>query len=280
MERQLLSAGRFEALYGFAGRLAHDLNNPLMIVTGYAEELMQALKPSDPLRQDASEILGAARRIGGIAAQLTEFARRQGKTATRVNIGEAIARSAVEIRRGGRRARHRGIEGPIPSPWLPWRIQGQLGEVLAAVVAGTRRSTPRERTRVVIAWDVRECQGASVADCSGCRKIRSHHHSATTATGWTPSRLRACSIPCSATSSEPARRPQLGSSARLQFSSRVGRRYRLFERTRAKVRRSRSICPMSRRKARRPGILRREPSHSVGNPLRFWSSTTKPGFAN
>src|SRR4029077_11344386 len=33
LERQLLAAGRFEALYGFAGRLAHDLNNPLMIVT-------------------------------------------------------------------------------------------------------------------------------------------------------------------------------------------------------------------------------------------------------
>ena len=30
----------------------------------------------------------------------------------------------------------------------------QLGDVLAAVIAGARKSTPRERTRITIAWDV------------------------------------------------------------------------------------------------------------------------------
>src|SRR5581483_4426138 len=57
LEQQLLSAGRFEALHAFAGRIAHDLNNPLMVVTGYAEELMQGLKAGDPLRDEAGEIL-------------------------------------------------------------------------------------------------------------------------------------------------------------------------------------------------------------------------------
>jgi two-component system, cell cycle sensor histidine kinase and response regulator CckA len=153
MERQLLSAGRFEALYGFAGRLAHDLNNPLMIVTGYAEELMQALKPSDPLRQDASEILGAARRIGGIAAQLTEFARRQGKPATRVNIGEAISKLRSRLAAEAGEGVTVELQGH-PEPVVAMADEGQLGEVLAAVVAGTRRGAPRKRARVVIAWDV------------------------------------------------------------------------------------------------------------------------------
>jgi two-component system cell cycle sensor histidine kinase/response regulator CckA len=153
MERQLLSAGRFEALYGFAGRLAHDLNNPLMIVTGYAEELMQALKPSDPLRQEASEILGAARRIGGIAAQLTEFARRQGRPASRVNVGETIVnlRSKIAAAAGERVAVELTAN---PEPIIAMADPGQLGEVLAAVVAGARKSTPRERARITVAWDV------------------------------------------------------------------------------------------------------------------------------
>lgn len=153
LERQLLSAGRFEALYGFAGRLAHDLNNPLMIVTGYAEELMQALKPSDPLRQEAGEILGAARRIGGIAAQLTEFARRQGKPASRINVGDVLVnlRSKLISAAGERVTVDLKVN---PEPLVAMADPGQLAEVLSAVVAGARKSTPRERTRITIAWDV------------------------------------------------------------------------------------------------------------------------------
>ncbi|MCU1334696.1 MAG: Blue-light-activated protein [Bryobacterales bacterium] len=153
LERQLLSAGRFEALYSFAGRLAHDLNNPLMIVTGYAEELMQGLKAGDPLREEAGQILDAARRIGGLAGQLTEFARSQGKPASQVNIGDAILnlRSAITVAAGERVAVELTVNR---APILAMADPGQLGEVLAAVIAGPRRSTPRERTRITIAWDV------------------------------------------------------------------------------------------------------------------------------
>ena len=148
LERQLLSAGRFEALYAFAGRLAHDLNNPLMIVTGYAEELMQALKAGDPLREEAGEILGAARRIGGLAAQLTEFSRRQAKPASRVNLGDAILnlRSTITTAAGQAVAVELAVNR---TPVLAMADPVQLGEVLAAVISGGRA-----KTRITIAWDV------------------------------------------------------------------------------------------------------------------------------
>jgi two-component system cell cycle sensor histidine kinase/response regulator CckA len=156
LERQLLAAGRFEALYGFAGRLAHDLNNPLMIVTGYAEELMQALKPSDPLRQEAGEILGAARRIGAIAAQLTEFARPQGKPTSRVNIGDTILslRPKLSAAAGASGERMAVELAENRTPIFAMADPGQLGEVLAAVIARPAKGVPRERTRIAIAWDV------------------------------------------------------------------------------------------------------------------------------
>jgi CheY-like chemotaxis protein len=124
-----------------------------MIVTGYAEELMQALKPSDPLRQEASEILGAARRIGGIAAQLTEFARRQGKPASRISVGDVLVnlRSKITAAAGERVAVELTAN---PQPVVAMADPGQLGEVLTAVIAGARKSTPRERTRIVVSWDV------------------------------------------------------------------------------------------------------------------------------
>ena len=152
-ERQLLSSGRFEGLYAFAGRLAHDLNNPLMVVTGYAEELLQALKAGDPLREDAGQILEAARRIGGLAAQLTEFAKPQGNTASPVNIGDAILnlRSKIVAAAGERVAVELAVNR---TPIVALADPVQLGEVLAAVIAGPLSGAPRVRTRIIIAWDV------------------------------------------------------------------------------------------------------------------------------
>ena len=156
LERQLLAAGRFEALYAFAGRLAHDLNNPLMVVTGYAEELMQALKPSDPLRQEASEILAAARRIGGIAGQLTDFARPQGKPASRVNVGETILSLRPKLTAAaGASGERTAVElAENRTPIFAMADPGQLGEVVAALIARPAKGIPRERTRIAISWDV------------------------------------------------------------------------------------------------------------------------------
>ena len=152
LEQQLLAAGRFEALYGFAGRLAHEINNPLMIVTGYAEELIQALNPGDPLRSEAGEILGAARRIGALAAQLSEFVRRQGKPAGPVNLGDAILdlRSKITAAAGARVAVELSVNR---IPVMAMADPDQLAEVLSAVIAGTRESSA-ERTRIIIEWDV------------------------------------------------------------------------------------------------------------------------------
>ena len=48
LEEQWLTAGRSTALHSFASRLAHDLNNPLMIITGYAEEMLNNLRQGFP----------------------------------------------------------------------------------------------------------------------------------------------------------------------------------------------------------------------------------------
>ncbi len=124
-----------------------------MIVTGYAEELMQALQATDPLRQEAGEILGAARRIGGLAAQLTEFARPQAKPASRVNLGDAIMnlRSKITAAAGERVAVELTVNR---APVLAMADPEQLGEVLSAAIVGPRNSAPQDRTRITIAWDV------------------------------------------------------------------------------------------------------------------------------
>jgi two-component system, cell cycle sensor histidine kinase and response regulator CckA len=86
LEDQLTQAGRVEAISKLASRLAHDLNNMLMIMTGYGEELLNGLPQGSSLRSDVQEILTATERMTGLTSQLLSFARRQAAPAGTVEL--------------------------------------------------------------------------------------------------------------------------------------------------------------------------------------------------
>ncbi|HWY48950.1 MAG TPA: response regulator [Bryobacteraceae bacterium] len=86
LEDQLTQAERVEAVSKLSSRLAHDLNNMLMIMTGYGEELLNGLPPGSSLRSDVQEILTATERMTGLTSQLLSFARRQAAPAGTVEL--------------------------------------------------------------------------------------------------------------------------------------------------------------------------------------------------
>jgi CheY-like chemotaxis protein len=53
-----------------AGRVLHEANNLLMVLSGYGEEILDALPAGSPLREDMREILRSTDRIKGMSAQL------------------------------------------------------------------------------------------------------------------------------------------------------------------------------------------------------------------
>ena len=57
-----------------AGRVLHEANNLLMVLSGYGEEILDALPPASPLREDMREILRSTDRIKGMSAQLQSLA--------------------------------------------------------------------------------------------------------------------------------------------------------------------------------------------------------------
>jgi CheY-like chemotaxis protein len=94
---------RVQALRELAARLAHDLNNMLMIVTGHGEEAINGLAANSPLRADVQEILNASERMSVLTASLLAFTRRQPATLAHVDLESVLSsietRSGLEIRR-------------------------------------------------------------------------------------------------------------------------------------------------------------------------------------
>jgi PAS domain S-box-containing protein len=76
-EDQLRQAQKIEAIGRLAGGVAHDFNNVLTAIMGYADLLMDEFTEDDPRRQDLLEIKKAAERAAGLTRQLLAFSRKQ-----------------------------------------------------------------------------------------------------------------------------------------------------------------------------------------------------------
>ncbi len=77
LEEQLLQARKMESVGRLAGGVAHDFNNMLNVIMGYAELALSNVSPEDPLRSNLKEILDAGKRSSEITRQLLAFARQQ-----------------------------------------------------------------------------------------------------------------------------------------------------------------------------------------------------------
>jgi two-component system, cell cycle sensor histidine kinase and response regulator CckA len=76
LEGQAATAQKSDALNRLSAKLAHDLNNLLMIIAGYGEELKNSVPASNPLHNDMKEILVATERLYTLTTQLQTYTRK------------------------------------------------------------------------------------------------------------------------------------------------------------------------------------------------------------
>ncbi len=75
LERQLLEAQKLESIGRLAAGVAHDFNNVLTSVSGYAHLALSRLPPGDPVHEDVRQIVRAVDRAGRLVTQLQAFSR-------------------------------------------------------------------------------------------------------------------------------------------------------------------------------------------------------------
>ena len=77
LEDQFRQAQKMEAVGRLAGGVAHDFNNLLMVISGYAEVILNQLDAQHPLHEKGRAIQQAADRATTLTRQLLAFSRKQ-----------------------------------------------------------------------------------------------------------------------------------------------------------------------------------------------------------
>jgi len=90
LEARLRQAHRLEAIGRLAGGVAHDFNNMLAALLGFARELREELPPGAPQQEAVSEILAVSQRGVQVTRSLLAFSRRQALELDRVDAGELL----------------------------------------------------------------------------------------------------------------------------------------------------------------------------------------------
>lgn len=115
-QRRMIQASRAAAVGELAAGVAHEVNNPLAAVLGYAELLIDDIEPNDPRRADVETIRTQALRARSIVRALGDFAQRGAPALAPTDLGDLVRRTVDLIRF---QAERRGVTveeryGPLP----------------------------------------------------------------------------------------------------------------------------------------------------------------------
>jgi signal transduction histidine kinase/CheY-like chemotaxis protein len=99
LEEQYRQTQKMEAIGQLAGGVAHDFNNMLGVILGYAELALTEVDQSHPLYNKLKEIEKAALRSADITRQLLAFARKQTIEPKVLNLNETVEGMLKMLRR-------------------------------------------------------------------------------------------------------------------------------------------------------------------------------------
>ncbi len=137
LEAQLYQAQKMESVGRLAGGVAHDYNNMLSVILGYAQIACNKAEPGSSLRDNLQQIIDAAQRSANISRQLLGFARKQVIAPRILDLNGTIANALKLLRRL--------IGEDIELVWRPdpelWPVHidpSQIDQILANLCVNAR----------------------------------------------------------------------------------------------------------------------------------------------
>jgi signal transduction histidine kinase len=97
LERQLIASGRLVSVGEITASMAHEFNNPLGIILGFAEEVRSELPPGDHNHRALLIIEEETRRCQKIIQELLQFTRPTGPEPAWTNIRETVEKSLALV---------------------------------------------------------------------------------------------------------------------------------------------------------------------------------------
>ena len=135
------NAERLEAVATMAGGVAHDFNNQLAVVLGYAELLEQEAAARPELLEPVREIRLAASRAARLTKDLLSVGRRQTLVTRALDLNEVVRALEAELRAlAGPAIRLELALAPVPATVIADR--GEIERALLALTANSTEAMP------------------------------------------------------------------------------------------------------------------------------------------
>lgn len=161
LKEQIVQSQKIESIGRLAGGVAHEFNNLLGVIVGYAELALEKVSEESSLHKDLDEILKAASRSASITMQLLAFARKQVVSPVVLDLNAAVE--------GMRDVLTSLLSGKMVLDWNPgrdlWSVKIdpiQVSQVMACLCSNARDAVSENGTVSIetanVCFDANYCQ--------------------------------------------------------------------------------------------------------------------------
>ena len=141
LREQLRQAQKLESVGRLAGGVAHDFNNILVVINGYAALLADRLSPFDPLREYVLEIGKAGEHAASLTSQLLAFSRKQVIRPLPLDLNAVVRDAERMLRRLIGEDIEFVIQPEAESAWV-MADHAQIHQVIVNLAANARDAMP------------------------------------------------------------------------------------------------------------------------------------------